>query len=63
MIFRRTFYVWGGRFKLSFFPSSVNIWNSLGTDNRNSDSLGMFKNGFVVFLKCLLLITCNIILL
>jgi hypothetical protein len=30
-------------FRQSFFPSTIDLWNSLGTDVRNSDSIDSFK--------------------
>ena len=43
------FIVRSERFKYSFFPSSVSLWNKLDTDVRNLDSFNLFKKTLKYF--------------
>ena len=43
--FRHNFY------KNSFFPSTINEWNSLDTSLQNSENFGIFKNNIFKFIR------------
>ena len=38
-------------FKNSFFPSTINEWNNLDPNIRNSDNINIFKNNILKFIR------------